>query len=104
MNDSKENFYNLLKNNPDLAKNLRVEISGTDYIGMVDYSAQRIKESEPKRSDPEEYLTPEEMSKTLKVSLVTLWSWDKKGITIPLRIGNKKLYRRSDLEKILQNA
>ncbi len=104
MSDSRNHLYELLKSNPELAQNIKVEISGADYIGMVDYSAdQKLKESQPKKSDPEEYLTPDQMATTLKISLVTLWSWDKKGITIPLRIGNKKLYRRSDLEKILKS-
>jgi len=49
----------------------------------------------------EEYLTPTEMAQFLKISMVTLWHWDKKGITRPLRIGNLKRYRKSDLEKII---
>jgi hypothetical protein len=49
----------------------------------------------------EEYLTPAEMAQFLKVSMVTLWHWDKKGITRPLRVGNLKRYRKSDLEKII---
>jgi len=49
----------------------------------------------------EEYLTPAEMAQFLKISMVTLWHWDKKGITRPLRVGNLKRYRRSDLEKII---
>ena len=49
----------------------------------------------------EEYLTPQEMAQALKISMVTLWHWDKKGITRPLRVGNLKRYRRSDLESIM---
>ncbi len=49
----------------------------------------------------EEYLTPAEMAQFLKISMVTLWHWDKKGITRPLRVGNLKRYRRSDLELIM---
>ena len=49
----------------------------------------------------EEYLTPAEMAQFLKISMVTLWHWDKKGITRPLRVGNLKRYRKSDLEKII---
>ena len=49
----------------------------------------------------EEYLTPSEMAQFLKISMVTLWHWDKKHITRPLRVGNLKRYRRSDLELIM---
>lgn len=51
--------------------------------------------------EKEEYLTPTEMMQLLKISSVTLWNWDKKGITRPFRIGNQKRYRRSDLAKII---
>jgi hypothetical protein len=49
----------------------------------------------------EEYLTPAEMAQFLKISMVTLWHWDKKHITRPLRVGNLKRYRRSDLGLIM---
>ncbi len=92
---------NVLKENPELAKSLRLEISGSDLLEYSDEMVKKAVEAGKTKEAPEEYLTSEEIAKILKISLVTLWSWDKKGITIPLRIGNKKLYRRSDIEKIL---
>jgi hypothetical protein len=94
---------NVLNENPELAKNVRLEISGSDLLA---FGNRLVKDAMDQGrlnalNKAEEYLTPEQFSKTLQISLVTLWSWDKKGITMPLRIGNKKLYRRSDLEKIL---
>ena len=50
----------------------------------------------------EEYLTPSEMAQSLKISMVTLWHWDNKGITKPLRVGNLKRYRKSDLHNIMK--
>ena len=93
--------WKVLKENPDLAKNIKLEISSAD---LIEYSCEMVKkvvEEGKARQPQEEYLTGGEMAKTLKISLVTLWSWDKKGLTKPLRIGNQKRYRRSDLEKIL---
>ena len=64
---------------------------------------KKIVTTQPKQSTQkeEEYLTPAEMMQCLKISSVTLWHWDKKGITRPLRVGNIKRYRKSDLEKII---
>jgi hypothetical protein len=93
----------VLKENPELAKNLRLEITGSDLLEYSDEMVKRSVEAVKTKEVQEEYLTSEEMAKTLKVSLVTLWSWDKKGLTKPLRIGNAKRYRRSDLEKILSH-
>jgi len=96
---------NVLKENPELAKSVRLEMTGADLLAFGE-SIHKNAITESEKNIPKEtevYLTPTEMSEILKVSLVTLWSWDKKNITRPLRIGNKKLYRRSDLEKILRN-
>ena len=92
----------ILKTSPELAANINVTTKASELFELYKmWEAEKKEKPEPK--DPEEYLTPAEYAEVLKISLVTLWSWDKKGITIPLRIGNKKLYRRSDLEKILCN-
>jgi len=93
----------ILKENPELAKSLKLEISGADLLAFGE-SIQKKATEEGKNTpkEVEEYMTPPQFADALQVSLVTLWSWDKKGITKPLRIGNKKRYRRSDLEKILQ--
>ncbi len=71
-------------------------------IGEVSLLKQLMaqKPAQTKQAE-EEYFTPSEMAQSLKVSMVTLWNWDKQGITNPLRIGNLKRYRKSDLERIL---
>lgn len=58
-------------------------------------------QSRTSEKEEEEYLTPSEMAQALKISMVTLWHWDKKGITHPLRVGNLKRYRKSDLKKMM---
>ena len=96
----------VLKENPELAKSVRFEITGSDLLTIADELSRRAVEvAESKKTPaPEEYLTGEEFAKILKISLVTLWSCDKRGITNPLRIGNSKRYRRSDVEKVLQSG
>ena len=62
---------------------------------------EALRDIKPEVKEAEEYLTPVQFAEALQVSLVTLWSWDRKGITKPLFIGKAKRYRRSDLERIL---
>lgn len=50
---------------------------------------------------PVEYLTRKETAKLLKVSLVTLSDWNKKGILKPYRLGNLIRYKRTELEQAL---
>ncbi len=91
----------LIAENPELAGKIKIETTATDLRAFGDYILRRAEENRPEPKTEEVYLTPQEFADILQVSLVTLWSWDKKGITRPLRIGNQKRYRRSDLEKIL---
>lgn len=50
----------------------------------------------------EEYLSREKVIEWLEVSATTLWRWEKCGYLIPIAVGNKKKYRMSDIQKILQ--
>jgi excisionase family DNA binding protein len=52
-------------------------------------------------AQPPEYLTRHEVAEILKVSLVTLSDWNKKGILNPYRLGNLIRYRRDEIEKAL---
>lgn len=47
--------------------------------------------------EPDELLTPEETAQLLKVSKVTVWDWEKKGILFARRIGNQVRYLRSEV-------
>jgi len=94
----------ILKENLELAKSVKLEITGADLLAFGDSIHKlAVAESEKAPKETEEYMTPQQFADALQVSLVTLWSWDKKGITRPLRIGNAKRYRRSDLEKIMEH-
>jgi len=94
----------IIKSNPDLIPNLNITARGSDLQDFAKLCIEAGRQERPEPKDPEEYLTPQQFADILQVSLVTLWSWDRKGITKPLRIGNQKRYRRSDLEKILSNV
>ena len=48
-----------------------------------------------------EYLTRKEVANILKVSLVTLSDWNKKGVLKPYRLGNLIRYKRAELDQAL---
>jgi excisionase family DNA binding protein len=48
-----------------------------------------------------EYLTRKEVAKILKVSLVTLSDWNKKGVLKPYRLGNLIRYKTNEIEDSL---
>lgn len=49
----------------------------------------------------EEFLTRKEAAKMLKISLVTITDWNKKGILNPYRLGNLIRYKKSELEEAM---
>ena len=51
--------------------------------------------------EPPEYLSRQETAELLKVTVVTLSDWNKKGILIPYRLGNLIRYKRSELDDAL---
>ena len=95
----------LFLEHPELAKNIRIEASGDALLAFGESIHQKAMDAIRKEStkSTDELLTPKQFAEALQISLVTLWSWDKKEITHPVRIGNQKRYRRSDLEKIMNH-
>jgi excisionase family DNA binding protein len=63
--------------------------------------AKQPKEEPPTR---EKFLTVDQVCEILSVSRVTLWSWDRKGILNPVRVGNLKRYRLSEIESLGENT
>ena len=94
----------ILKENPELARNIKLEVTGADLLAFGETILKNAVNDARKnqQTKPEEFLTPQELADKYKVSLVTLWSWDKKGITKPVRIGNAKRYKLSDVEKFIR--
>lgn len=58
---------------------------------------------DPEPHPQEKFLTVDEVCSMLSISRVTLWNFDKREITKPVRIGNLKRYRLSDIEKLGQD-
>lgn len=68
--------------------------------GMVQDERERtIKVVESHREKPT--LTRAEVARVLGVGYGTLWRWAKDGYLVPAKIGNKVLYRASDIDRML---
>jgi len=95
------NITEILRSNPELANSLTISTNPADLKEFAEYCYE-IGKSERPEPTPETYLTPKQVATKLHISNVTLWHYDNKGITSPVRIGGKRLYRNSDIEEILQ--
>ncbi|MGV3540958.1 MAG: helix-turn-helix domain-containing protein [Rufibacter sp.] len=58
---------------------------------------EKLTKTSPEKAIGPEYITRQELCLRLKVSLVTLHSWTKKGILKSYKIGNRVLYKSSEI-------
>lgn len=95
----------LLKKYPEVAKNVKIEVSGMDLLTLAQEAATRaandVREVIKTEKKQDELLSRYQVAELLSVTLVTLWHWEKKEILVPLKIGSKVRYRRSDVEKAM---
>ena len=56
-----------------------------------------------KEESVETYLTEKEVQELLHTKHVTLWRWHKTGYLVHINIGRKIIYKKSDVDKILNN-
>lgn len=59
-----------------------------------------LKELSKKQND--EILTRQEVADYLRISLVTIHSWNKHGILNPIRMGNIIFYKKQDILDVLE--
>lgn len=51
----------------------------------------------------EEFITPDEVCDMLSVVRSTLYRWHKAGYLIPSKVGGKCVYKKSDIEAVLNS-
>ena len=98
-----EAILNLLKSDA----NFNITIQRSD---LMDFANLLIKqtitelEAEVLAAKNETYLTRLETCDFLKVDQATLWRWAKRGYLMPIEVGGKRMYRKSDLQRILNGG
>ena len=69
---------------------------------VLDEKLRKI--SKPEIKQESGYLTRHEVSRLLKISLTTLNDWSKQGIVQSYRIGNRILYKISEIEQSISQV
>lgn len=61
--------------------------------------------NQTKKMDKEkEYLTEIQVQELLQVSHTTIHRWEKSGVLVPVKIGRMKRYKRSDINKLINES
>ena len=92
------NLYDLLHDNASL----NVTINAGQLIEVIDYAFLKGKSEFETKQEPEKYLTRKQTAQKLDVDLSTLWRWNREEYLQPVSIGGKRLYKLSDINKILR--
>jgi excisionase family DNA binding protein len=71
-------------------------ISNAVMLGLQEHQKSVIINDEPESNT---LLTREEVSRLLKVSYPTLWSWNKSGTLKAKKMGKKVFYNKEDVMK-----
>ena len=92
--------FDILITNPELAKQMKFEITGSDILSLANTIIKATREAtfiEARKG--EIYVDIAEACLQLRRDKSTLWKWAKKGILKHNALG---LYKQSDIDKILK--
>jgi hypothetical protein len=87
--------------------NINVTIQRSDLMDFGRFLISQTKtelEAEVIAQQNETYKTRLETCDFLKVDQSTLFRWAKRGYLIPVEVGGKRMYRMSDLQRILNGG
>lgn len=84
---------------------LLIPYSLDEFTGIIHSSVEEaLKRFNPQPPQTEQFLTRKETAYKLKISLVTLNDWTKRGMIQSYIIGGRVLYKESEIEKSLHQV
>ena len=95
-------IYDVLRNQD---ANVSITIKREDLMMFGQFliaEAKKELEEQLKAKNEESYLTRKEAASLLQIDVSTLWNWEKKGFLKPIEVGGKRLYKKSDINRVLQ--
>ena len=87
-------------------QNVQLVVSASDLRELVNewYDEREAqKEAERKSIVESERISSTDAEKSLGVTSATLWRWAKTGYLVPIKVGRKNVYLKSDIHRILKS-
>ena len=88
-------------------QNVQLVVSASDLRELVNewYDEREAeREAERKAMTEVERISSMDAEKILGVTYATLWRWKKDGYLVPIKVGNRNVYRKSDIDRILNSG
>ena len=91
----------------DMGANVRLEVTPTDLKMFAESIIQRTivaqqeeRQAAIQREAEETYLNTKQVRELLNVCEGTLNLWAKRGYLVPVKVGNKNMYAKSDVRRV----
>lgn len=87
--------------------NVQIVVNALDlkeafFAWSEEYKEKTNKDQDTTPDGYNDFLTLDEAREKLGVTAPTLWRWDKTGYLKKMKIGQKVLYRMSDINRVLE--
>ena len=84
----------------DMGANVKLEVTPTDLIQRTIVAQQEEQKAAMQREAEETYLNTKQVRELLNVCEGTLNLWAKRGYLVPVKVGNKNMYAKSDIRRV----
>lgn len=85
-------------------QNVQLVVSANDLRELVNEwcdEREALREADRQPVENDQRVTKGEAKKALNVTDATLWRWAKSGYLVPIKVGRKSIYLKSDIDRIL---
>ena len=107
VNSKTNDFMITIESLVDMGANVRLEVTPTDLKMFAESIIQRTivaqqeeRQAAMQREAEETYLNTKQVRELLNVCEGTLNLWAKRGYLVPVKVGNKNMYAKSDIRRV----
>ena len=107
VNSKTNDFMITIESLVDMGANVKLEVTPTDLKMFAESIIQRtiVAQQEERqvamqREAEETYLNTKQVRELLNVCEGTLNLWAKRGYLVPVKVGNKNMYAKSDIRRV----
>ena len=107
VNSKTNDFMITIESLVDMGANVKLEVTSTDLKMFAESIIQRTivaqqeeRQAAMQREAEETYLNTKQVRELLNVCEGTLNLWAKRGYLVPVKVGNKNMYAKSDIRRV----
>ena len=107
VNSKTNDFMITIESLVDMGANVKLEVTPTDLKMFAESNIQRTivaqqeeRQAAMQREAEETYLNTKQVRELLNVCEGTLNLWAKRGYLVPVKVGNKNMYAKSDIRRV----